>query len=318
MKDQISKYALDLGFCKIGFSRAEELNKEFPDFEGWLANGYHASMKYMEKNSEKRYDVRNILPDAKTVIILAYNYYTGDSHTVNSGIHDKGKISRYAWGDDYHEIIKPKLQDMATFIRSIDDHYETWVYVDTGPVMEKAWAARAGIGWQGKHSIIISREFGSWLLLGTILTNLAIEPDEPIRNYCGTCTKCIESCPTKAIIAPGIIDANKCIAYWTIEAIPDLQIPNQIAKSMNGWLFGCDICQDACPWNKNLNKNKVEEAFLPRFGETEISLDQILKMSKEDFSSRFKNSPVKRAKIEGLIRNAKALIEFKIPDQEKI
>lgn len=315
MKEEIIKYALSLGFAKVGFARAEPLHPEFEAYTEWLENGFHATMGYMAENGEKRLDVRNILSEATTVIVLAFNYYSGHKH--NGGLSgEKGKISRYAWGDDYHDIIKPKLKQIAEFIASLGDDVKTWVYVDTGPVLEKAWASRAGIGWQGKHSIIITREFGSWIFLGIVLTSLEIEPDAPVKNFCGKCTKCIDACPTSAILKPAVVDSNKCIAYWTIEAKPHMLIPVQIAGNMKGWLYGCDICQEVCPWNRDLDIIQLNESFAPRNGESELELDRIFNMTSDEFTARFRKSPAKRTKLDGLKRNAETL-KGNIPNQDK-
>lgn len=302
IKNVIKKLALDLGFCEIGFAKIEPLDEEFQNFLNWLGAGYNADMKWMEKNPEKRKDPNYILNNVKTIIVLAYNYNTGIGH--NS---EKGKISRYAWGDDYHEVLLPKVKQIAEYIKSLSHDNHTRSYVDTGPVLEKIWASRSGIGWQGKNSLILTKKYGSYIFLGVIITTLELEPDTPMKDFCGTCTKCIEACPTGAIVKPKVIDSNKCISYWTIEAKPDKIIPPEISQNLSGWIFGCDICQEVCPWNSKLKSIQDNPAFKPRFGETNLDLNQILNMEYDEFYYRFKKSPIRRAKFEGLKKNAKSL-----------
>jgi len=304
--EAVKELARRLGFCEVGVARAEPLEPEFSRYLAWLQQGYHATMAYMERDPERRADVRRLLPTARSVLVVAYNYYTPAQHTAFQHAPDRyGKLSRYAWGEDYHEVLRPKLQTLATEIAQLFPKAESRYYVDTGPVLEKAWAVRAGIGWQGKHSNIISRRYGSWLFLGVIITSAELEPDEPIRDYCGTCTACIQACPTGAIVQPYVVDARRCLSYWTIEAKPEIPIPDDVAERMEGWIFGCDICQEVCPWNR-FQRPTDEPAFAPRFGETCLELEEVLMMSEEDFRQRFRKSPVKRPKRAGLQRNARA------------
>lgn len=280
-------------------------------------------MGYMERNTEKRHDVTHILPNTRSVVVVAYNYYHPDpplsanlaNHSENnnntesaehSPNNDYGKLSRYARGDDYHDVIPPKLRSLAEIITSLVPEAETKVYTDTGAILEKQWAVRAGIGWQGKHSNVISRNIGSWFFLGIVLTTAEFLYDQPIADYCGTCTACLQACPTQAIVEPYLVDARRCISYWTIETKPDTEIPLPIAEHLDGWLFGCDTCQDVCPWNR-FQQQSNEERFAARYGQTALALTDVETMTQEEFSVRFKKSPVKRAKLAGLKRNARAL-----------
>lgn len=297
--------ALEMGFLDFGVAKSETLDSEFSHFQNWIDNNYNASMNWIANNPHKRQNPANVLEDCKSVIILTYNYYTDFKHPKE--IENKGKISRYAWGNDYHDIILPKLKELQNFIKSNYPESETRAYVDTGPILEKIWAEKAGIGWQGKNSLIISKKHGSYFFLAVILTTLELNYNEPYKDYCASCSKCIKACPTDAIIHNKVVDSNKCLSYWTIEAKPDQDIPENIAQNSKNWLFGCDICQEVCPWNKNLPIPTNEIKFHPRQGETYIEIDIIKNMSQEYFSKRFKQSPIKRTKLKGIQRNAEQL-----------
>jgi len=294
--------AKELGFDLIGFTRADKLEYESDKLQEWLNMGYHSSMDYMARNFDKRIDVKKILPEAHTVISLAVNYYTEYQHTEGD---DLGKVSRYAWGKDYHLIMWEKLELLEEELNKIDPEFKSMSYVDTGPVMDKAWAVRSGIGWLGKHTNVISKELGSWIFLGTIITNIEFEFNEPLKDFCGTCTACIDSCPTNAIVDNYLVDANKCISFLTIENKE--AIPDKFKGQFNSWVFGCDICQDVCPWNKKLSAPTNEMSFYPQ-GNKEIKLPEVLDMTLEQFKTRFETSPIKRTKLNGLKRNAEYLI----------
>jgi epoxyqueuosine reductase len=298
----IIQKAMENGFDLVGFSKAEELNDEIFNLEKWLAKDFQAGMEYMGKNLSKRKDVRNILPNAKSVISLAMNYYTGKAYTGKAGF---GKVSRYAWGDDYHLIIWDKLSLLEEELKKIDPEFESKSYVDTGPVMDKAWAVKSGIGWQGKHTNVINKDFGSWIFLATIITNYEFEYSAPINDFCGTCTACIDACPTKAIVSEYELDANKCISYLTIEN--KKEIPVEFKDKFENWIFGCDICQDVCPWNTKFSELTRVKNFFPIEGNDEIDLNDVMRMSIEEFKNRFKRSPIKRAKFNGMKRNAEFL-----------
>jgi epoxyqueuosine reductase len=300
---KIRERALNLGFHKVGIARAEPLTEERARLEEWLARGFHATMQWMARDTERRADPRHLLPSAKSVVVVALNYYTPHEHDEDP---DRGKISRYAWGDDYHEIIGDKLRTLLDWIRAEWPEAEGRICVDAQPTMDKAWAVRAGLGWIGKHSNLITREYGSWVFLGELLLNLELEPDAgPAEDHCGTCTLCLEACPTGAIVEPRVVDANRCISYATIE-LRAAQIPEEIARNLRGWLYGCDICQDVCPWNR-FEKPTDEPRFEPRYGQTTLPLAEVIAMDHETYVARFRRSPIKRAKLAGLQRNARAL-----------
>ncbi|MCS7176498.1 MAG: tRNA epoxyqueuosine(34) reductase QueG [Candidatus Kapabacteria bacterium] len=304
--EHIKEAARRLGFCEVGVARAEPLEEEFGRYLAWLERGYHATMAYLERNVERRQDVRQILLSAQSVVVVAYNYYVPARHKEWEHTPNRfGKISRYAWGEDYHDVLLPKLRALAAEIERVFPGAESRVYVDTGPVLEKAWAVRAGIGWQGKNTMVISRRYGSWIFLGVVITSAELEPDEPMRDYCGTCTACLQACPTGALVQPYILDASRCLSYWTIETKREPDIPPEIAERMEGWIFGCDICQEVCPWNR-FQKPTDDPAFLPRYGQTCLELDAVLSMSPEEFQQRFRRSPLKRPQYAGIQRNARA------------
>lgn len=303
LTEQIKQKALEIGFHKIGIARAEILEREAVHFGQWLAGNFHGEMQWLEREPEKRSNPNLIFPEAKSVIVVALNYFTPHEHEEDS---EKGKISRYAWGDDYHDVLKEKLRELLSFIKTIDQTADGKICVDTAPVMDKAWAVRAGLGWIGKHSNLITKEYGSWVFLGEILLNLELEyENELIEDHCGTCRKCLDACPTNAIVAPKIVDSRACLSYATIELrAPELPVP--INENLNGWLYGCDICQDVCPWNR-FEKPTEEARFEPRQGETSIETEKILSFSPESYAERFRRSPMKRTKLTGLRRNAEAL-----------
>ena len=301
IKKLIEEKASELGFVKIGFAKADVLTPESDNLKQWLDKGYDADMRWIKKGFDKRKDVKLIMEDAKTVISLAYNYYTPFKHDET-----KPKISRYAWGKDYHKIIKKKLKELCKTIQSLplskgecpkDGGIITHAYVDDGPVMDKAWAARTGIGWMGKHTNIINPEYGSWIFLSEIITNLEFETyGSSIEDLCGSCRICIDACPTGAIADEYVLDANLCISYQTIENRGE--IPDYIETS--GWVFGCDVCQDVCPFNKN-DKPTKDKNFYPNEGpKTKAELEAI---TEEEFNKIFANSPIKRTKFKRWKRN---------------
>lgn len=308
LQDLIISESRRLGFQDIGFAKVETLDEEIEHYKDWLAKNYHADMKWMERNIDKKHNPGLVLENAKSVIAVSFNYYTEYKHSKIEVIQGKaGKISRYAWGDDYHDIVLPKLKLLCAYLDEISPGNIHKCYVDTGPVMDKIWAERCGIGWQGKNSLVISKKHGSFFFIGIIFTTLELAPSSQIKDYCLSCTKCISACPTGAIVAPKIIDSQKCLSYWTIEAKPVHNIPKEIADKSESWLFGCDICQDVCPWNKNLPQATDDKRFEPRLGHTELDFDYIDELEQADFSARFKNSPIKRLKLAGLKRNKKDL-----------
>lgn len=303
-KELIIAKGHDIGFSELKFARIEKWDDEFLRFEDWLGNNNHAEMQYLERHKDLRKDPRKILNSAKTIIVTATNYYTSGKHSGKQGF---GKISRYCWGRDYHNVIKKMLKGLSKEIITLFPDTENRYFVDSGPVLEKQWAVRAGMGWQGKNGLIMHPKYGTWIFLGVILTNLEIEPDKPyIKDLCKDCTKCIDACPTKAIIKPKVIDANKCIAYHTIETKSQETIPEKIRENLNSWLFGCDICQEVCPWNKKATETYIKE-FYPNNKPIEWGIDDIINMNEECFDQVFSRSPVKRLGFNGLRRNALAL-----------
>lgn len=301
IKELIRFQAKQIGFEDIGFAKSDILTHEFDNYEKWIKNHYNADMAWMERNVDKRKDPSQVLENTKTILITAFNYFSKYKHEFNS---KKGKISRYAWNYDYHDIVKEKLDLLINFLKNRFPSSRFKSYVDTGPILEKIWAEKAGIGWQGKNSLIISKKIGSYFFIGTILTDFEFTADEQISDNCYSCRKCIEACPTDAIIEDKIIDSNKCISYWTIEAKPEKEIPEEISKKQENWLYGCDICQEVCPWNKNLPPITTELKLHPRLNQTSLEIDSIISMQHLDFSARFKKSPIKRTKLDGLKRNA--------------
>jgi epoxyqueuosine reductase len=289
-----------LGFDACGISVADVLDHEARSLEDWLNAGHHASMEWMARNFDKRIDPRNLVEGARSVISVIHNYYQPVEHRDDPGV---GKISRYAWGDDYHEVLKEKLFALYAWLEERCPDMSGRAFVDSAPVMDKAWAMRSGLGWMGKHTNIISRELGSFFFIGELIVDVDLPPDGPIPDYCGSCTRCIDACPTDAIFQPYAVDANRCISYLTIEHRgPDL--PSNMHQGIGNWIFGCDICQDVCPWNK-FKRPTNESRFYPRQGVEATDLREWLEIDIEAFRTRFRKTPVKRAKFEGFIRNVR-------------
>ena len=299
LTQKIKAKALELGFDKVGIAQAQELDCG-EHFAEWLSRGYQGEMAYMENNREKRLDPGKIVENAKSVISLAMNYYTPFPQTENPS---EGVISRYAWGVDYHEVIKPRLTALLAYINELVPGSHGRVFVDTAPIMDKQWAVKSGVGWQGKHSNLITREFGSWVFLGEVVLDIELDYDRPISDYCGTCTRCIEACPTQAITQPYVVDARRCISYLTIELKEERTIPVELRDKMGNHIFGCDICQDACPWNVKFAKPVNEEAFFPRGENLKPNLEELAGLTEAQFGIRYKNSPIKRPKHRGFLRS---------------
>ncbi len=300
LTQQIREKAFEIGIQKIGIVRAEPLTAEGEHLLGWLSSGFQGEMAWMDREPEKRANPQLLFPEAKSMIVCAVNYFTPHTH---DNCDSSGKISRYAWGDDYHDVVKEKLRSLLAWIKSENSSAEGKICVDTSPIMDKAWAVRAGIGWLGKHSNVITQEFGSWVFLGEILLNLELEYDvEQVPDHCGTCTLCLDACPTGAIVEPYVVDSRKCISYGTIEFRGE-ELPPEIGSNLQGWLYGCDICQDVCPWNR-FEKPSGEARFEPRNGEVSANLDGVLSLTPETYAERFRGTSIKRAKLAGLKRNA--------------
>jgi epoxyqueuosine reductase len=293
----IKAEAMRLGFDQCGISKAEFLEEEAPRLEQWLKNNHHGSMSYMENHFDKRLDPRLLVDGAKSVISLSLNYFPADRQTDA----EAPKISKYAYGSDYHVVIKEKLGQLLKYIQENIAEVNGRAFTDSAPVLDRAWAKKSGLGWVGKNSNLIAKKSGSFFFLAELIIDLELNYDQLIQtDHCGNCTRCIDSCPTDAILSPAIVDANKCISYLTIE-LKD-EIPNQFQGKMDNWMFGCDICQDVCPWNRFAVPNQVDE-FKPNPALLEMKKADWEDITQDVFSSIFKNSAVKRTKFKGLSRN---------------
>ncbi len=302
---EIKARALAEGFHKVGVVRAEPLSDEGARLEEWLARGLHGEMAWMSRDPARRTDPRELLPGARSVVAVALNYYTPHRHTDEPA---SGKISRYAWGDDYHDVLGEKLRALLAWIKEEAPGAEGKVCVDAQPAMDKAWAARAGLGWIGKHTNLITRDYGSWVFLGELLLDIELDYDTAREeDHCGTCTLCLEACPTGAIVEPYVVDSDKCISHATIE-LREPELPEDVAANLRGWLYGCDICQDVCPWNR-FEQPTEESRFEPRPGNVSADLSEIIELTPDAYAARFRRSAIKRAKLAELQRNARALLE---------
>jgi len=301
LAENIKERALLEGFNKVGIVGAASLEDEGRRLKEWLARGHHGEMRWMARDVHKRISPHEIFPTARSVVVVALNYFTPHQHQQSPAT---GKVSRYAWGDDYHDVVKEKLVSLLEWIKEQEPSADGKVCVDIQPVMDKAWAVRAGLGWLGKHSNVITQEHGSWVFIGELLLNLDLEHDrERVEDHCGTCTLCIDACPTAAITEPYVVDSNKCISYATIELrAPELPAEMDLA----GWLYGCDVCQDVCPWNR-FEQETSETRFAPRDGNVDVDLDQVLELTPESYAARYRGSAMKRTKLSGLQRNARFL-----------
>ena len=291
----IRNEAKRLGFSYCGFSKANFLEDEAPRLERWLNEKKHGEMSYMANHFDKRLDPRLLVEDAKTVVSLLLNYYTDEKQNSNAP-----KISKYAYGEDYHFVIKDKLKLLLQFIQEEIGEVNGRVFVDSAPVMDKAWAVRSGLGWMGKNTNLINKKQGSFFFIAELIIDLELEVDLPVLDHCGTCTTCIDACPTQAIVAPYEVDGSKCISYYTIE-LKD-SIPNEMKDKIDDWIFGCDVCQDVCPWNKFSNQHK-EKRFKPHPDLLDMNKSDWQELTEDTFKKVFKKSPVKRAKFAGLKRN---------------
>ena len=292
-----------MGFSKAGITAAVPLSVEAEHLRTWLDQGHQGAMAWLEREPEKRADPSILFPGARSIVVCALNYYTDHKHSGDASV---GKISRYAWGDDYHDVLREKLTSLLEWIKDVHPEASGKICVDTAPFMDKAWAVRAGLGWLGKHSNLITKELGSWVFIGSLILDIDLEYDRDIvEDHCGTCTACLDACPTQAIVEPYVVDSRKCISYATIE-LRDQRLPEQISGNLSGWVYGCDICQDVCPWNR-FEKPTTEIRFEPRLGQTSLGLDTLEDMQPEEYVERFRRSPMKRTKLAGLKRNAAAL-----------
>ena len=298
---RVKTLARECGFEFCGISKAGFLEDEAPRLEDWLNRNRHGKMTYMENYFDKRLDPTLLVPGSKSVISLLLNYYTDQKQ------HDPEapKISKYAYGEDYHTVIKTKLADLLEKLRTEFGDIAARIFTDSAPVLEKTWAEKSGLGWVGKHSNLINKQQGSFFFIAEIICDLELDPDGAIKDYCGTCTRCIDACPTNAIAEPYKVDGSKCISYFTIE-LRDEIIPKEFNKKFENWMFGCDICQDVCPWNR-FSKPHQTPAFLPDTALLDYSKKDWEELTEDVFRELFRRSPVKRTKYEGLKRNIKFL-----------
>ncbi|MEN2413927.1 tRNA epoxyqueuosine(34) reductase QueG [Flavobacterium mesophilum] len=302
-KEIYSKFIKDeakrLGFLSCGISKAGFLEEEAPRLEKWLNNNHNGQMAYMENHFDKRLDPTLLVDDAKSVVSLLLNYFPSESQNP-----DSFKISKYAYGQDYHFVIKEKLKELLHSIEENIGAVSGRAFVDSAPVLDKAWAAKSGLGWIGKNSNLITQKVGSFYFIAELILDLDLEYDHKVTDHCGSCTACIDACPTQAILAPYIVDGSKCISYFTIELKEN--IPNEMKGKFDEWMFGCDTCQDVCPWNR-FSKPHSEPLFNPNPDLLSFSKKDWTEITEETFRSVFKNSPIKRTKFEGLKRNIKFL-----------
>ncbi|SRR5579883_2146814 len=300
LSDRVKQKALELGFHKVGIASVAPTPAEAAHLRDWLGKGYHADMTWME--NPKRQDIELVMPDAQSVVCVALNYYTANTRPNDKAI---AKIARYGWGRDYHKVLHKKLKALSNWLCEQGEEIQARYYADTGPVADKVWAERAGIGWIAKNGNVITREYGSWVFLGEVLTNLALSPDRPHTAHCGTCTRCMDACPTNAIPHPHVVDANRCIAYHTIENRAET-LPTAIAPHLEGWVAGCDICQDVCPWNQRFAQPTTIAEFQPFPWNVAPTLTELATITDDEYERRFTGSALRRIKPWMLRRNAQA------------
>src|SRR6476659_6821129 len=306
----VKETALSLGFDFCGIAKAQRLDDDAQRLERWLSKGMHGSMKYMENYFELRVDPQKLVPGAKSVITLLINYFPSIEQP-----EDVPKISKYAYGKDYHDVIKNKLQTLLKTLHEKVGEINGRGFVDSAPVLERSWAQRCGLGWIGKNGNLITKESGSFYFIATLITDLELEYDDPFaKDYCGTCTKCIDSCPTDAILPNKVVDGSKCISYFTIE-LKEMMIPGEMHGKFDNWMFGCDTCQDVCPWNR-FSKGTEETAFTPIREVLNFSLHDWEELTEESFKRIFRDSPIRRSKFHGIKRNLKFLSAMDPGDQK--
>jgi epoxyqueuosine reductase len=308
----IKQKALDLGFHGVGIAAVSDtdenaLHPSAERLQQWLNRGYQADMDWM--NDPRRQDIRQVMPEVRSVISVALNYYTPQERNQAP---DRAKISRYGWGRDYHKVLQRRLKALSHWLTAQETGIKARYYVDTGPIQEKAWAQQAGIGWIGKHGNVITPKYGSWIFLGEVLTNLTLMPDPPHLEHCGTCTRCIEACPTQAITQPFVVDANRCIAYHTIENRSE-HIPLDVAPHLDNWVAGCDICQDVCPWNQRFARETDVNDFQPYPENVAPSLTELVDLSATEWDLRFRASALRRIRPDMMRRNARAVLDSSPP-----
>lgn len=293
----IKNIAANLGFEHCGIARAQVLDEDARRLENWLKKDMHGSMQYMENYFDLRIDPSKLVPGARSVITLLLNYFPDQQQTAEAP-----KISKYAYGNDYHEVIRAKLKSFLQQVKEQVGEVHGRGFVDSAPVLERAWAQRTGLGWVGKNGNLINKQNGSYFFIATLIVDLELQYDDPyVKDYCGTCTRCIDNCPTDAILPGKVVDGSKCISYFTIE-LKDALIPDKMKGKFDNWMFGCDICQDVCPWNR-FSKPTAEISFTPIPEILNFSTNDWEDLTEETFKTIFKNSPLKRTKFEGIKRN---------------
>ena len=308
--EQIKQKALEVGFHKVGIAivpiHSDDEKVAVDSLQSWLSQDYQADMAWMA--NPKRQDLRLVMPEVRSLICVALNYYTG--HDRPEGDH-YAKISRYGWGRDYHRILHKKLKALSTWLEAQGNDIHARYYADTGPVQDKFWAQQAGIGWVAKNSNVITRDYGSWVFLGEVLTNLELVGDRPHTAHCGTCTRCLDACPTGAITQPFVVDANRCIAYHTIEN-RDETLPEAITPHLQGWVAGCDICQEVCPWNQRFAQESDVADFQPYPGNVDSTLTELAELTDEAYDRRFPASALRRIKPAMMRRNARSNLRIDV------
>jgi len=300
--------ARELGFSFCGISKAEFLADEAPLLEAWLQRGYQGKMHYLENHFDKRLDPTLLVPGAKSVVSLVYNYFPKQSLNHDGTF----RIARYAYGEDYHTVVRDKLKIFLDTLREKVGDVQGRAFVDSAPVMERAWAARGGVGWTGKNSLLLNREMGSYFFLAELIIDLPLDADGPAKDYCGSCTACIDACPTDAITEPYVVDGSKCISYFTIELKEE--IPADVKGKFDNWIFGCDICQEVCPWNR-FAKPHSEPRFEPNTALASMTENEWREITAEVFTKVFRDSAVQRTKLEGLRRNI-AFVSVEAPNDK--
>ena len=310
LTDRIKQKALEVGFHKVGIAivpiDSDDEKASVASLQSWLTQNHQADMAWM--TNPKRQDLRLVMPEVRSLICVALNYYTPHDRPEGDGY---AKISRYGWGRDYHRILHKKLKALSTWLEAQGDDIRARYYADTGPVHDKFWAQQAGIGWIAKNSNVITRDYGSWVFLGEVLTNLELVGDRPHTAHCGTCTRCLDACPTGAITQPFVVDANRCIAYHTIENRAET-LPETITPHVQGWVAGCDICQDVCPWNQRFAQESDVADFQPYPGNVDSTLTELAELSDEAYDRRFPASALRRIKPAMMRRNARSSLRIEV------
>ena len=299
---RLKDYAKSIGFQDIGVSKVDTLHKEAKLLEKWLHNGYQGEMNYMNQHFELRIDPRKLHQDTKSIISFSYNYFIDEKR---ENVDNEINISKYARGRDYHKVVKKKLKNVIQWLKNEVGDVNARAFVDSAPVMERVWAERSGIGWTGKNSLLLTKAKGSFFFLGEIMVDIELEYDGHVKNYCGTCTKCIDACPTNAIVAPYVVDSNRCISYLTIEYKQE-KLPNFYSENSQNWVYGCDICQDVCPINARAKQHNEME-FDNKSIFSNMDIQHWNSLTETDFNEMFHDSPIKRTGYKGLMRNINAI-----------